>query len=88
VGCNPPYSSIEPWVKKAWDEIRREALVVCMLLPANRTEQPWWQQHIEPFRDKKLGLTTEFLAGRVGFIGGASRAVHAPFGSVVLIWEH
>lgn len=51
VWCNPPYSSIEPWVVKAWNEMRRGCELVVMLLPANRTEQGWWQTYVEPRRD-------------------------------------
>ncbi len=45
VWCNPPYSNIRPWVEKALSS--RAALAV-LLLPANRTEQGWWQDLIEP----------------------------------------
>jgi hypothetical protein len=51
VWCNPPYSHIEPWVDKAWRESGRAELVV-MLVPANRTEQGWWQRLVEPYRDR------------------------------------
>lgn len=42
VWCNPPYSDIGPWVRKAWAE-HAGARAIVMLLPANRTEQSWWQ---------------------------------------------
>ncbi len=48
VFCNPPYSNIEPWLIKAWES---DADLVVMLLPANRTEQKFWQLWVEPFRD-------------------------------------
>lgn len=51
VWCNPPYSSIEPWVEKAWWE-SAYAEVIVMLVPANRTEQGWWHRHVEPYRDR------------------------------------
>lgn len=48
VWCNPPFSDIEPWVRKAnYEVLTGKALVVAMLLPATRTEQPWWQQCVE-----------------------------------------
>lgn len=50
VWCNPPYSLIEPWVAKA--HAATDAELIVMLLPANRTEQGWWQRHVEPFRDR------------------------------------
>ena len=48
VWCNPPYSELRAWVAKATAET---SATVVMLLPANRTEQPWWQEYIEPYRD-------------------------------------
>lgn len=59
VWCNPPYSNIRPWVAKAHEEADAERIV--MLLPANRTEQAWWQELVEPHRDR--GTTPG--AGRV-----------------------
>jgi phage N-6-adenine-methyltransferase len=51
VWCNPPYSDIRPWVAKAWAEHPLTRSIV-MLLPANRTEQGWWQDLVEPYRDR------------------------------------
>ena len=47
--CNPPYSDINSWVRKAW--VSAEAELVVMLVPSTRTEQRWWQDLIEPYRD-------------------------------------
>lgn len=89
VWCNPPYSSIEPWLIKAWDQAGTARGIV-MLLPANRTEQGWWQRRVEPYRDQGAGFHVEFLAGRVRFIAAGATAVgpneRPPFGSVLLIW--
>jgi len=88
VWCNPPYSSIEPWVIKARES---DAELVVMLLPANRTEQGWWQRQVEPYRDCDRGLRVEFLPGRLRFLSPGARRVGAnerpPFGSCLLIWE-
>jgi len=76
VWCNPPYSDIGPWLWRAWDAMRRlEAGTVALLLPATRTEQPWWQEHVEPWRDRgprifggwPVWLTSHFPAGRTRF---------------------
>ena len=48
VWCNPPFSDIMSWVDKAWSS---EAELVVMLVPATRTEQGWWQDLVEPYRD-------------------------------------
>lgn len=91
VWCNPPYSAIEPWIRKAWEE-RDRAELIAMLLPANRTEQRWWQQHVEPFRDRPgSGLTVRFLPGRMRFIKRGQLAPEPgdrpPFGCCLLVWR-
>lgn len=90
VYCNPPYSDIMPWVMKAWQE--RLSEVIVMLLPANRTEQGWWQDGIEPFRDRPGSvLRCEFLPGRLRFLKPGQRSIgpneRPPFGCVLCIWE-
>lgn len=88
VWCNPPFSALRPWVEKAWAS---DAAVV-MLLPANRTEQPWWQDLIEPFRDNGGRLRTFFWRGRQRFIMPNSGGVvlpnqRPPFGIVFAVWS-
>lgn len=89
VWCNPPYSNIEPWVVKAWESA---AELVVMLLPANRTEQGWWQRHIEPRRDMPGGVKIEFLKGRMRFIPHNAERVgmneRPPFGVCLAIWPY
>lgn len=89
VWCNPPYSQIGKWVEKAWEESDRCELIV-MLLPANRPEQGWWQDLVEPWRDKGYGLHTEFIRGRQRFVMPGAEEIgpneRPPFGSVLLIW--
>jgi phage N-6-adenine-methyltransferase len=84
VWCNPPYSDIRPWVEKAWE---READTVTMLLPANRTEQAWWQDLIEPKR-RTDELATFFLRGRRRFDRPGwtvpAKGDRPPFGLVVV----
>jgi len=89
VYCNPPYSRIGPWVHKAWAE--RMAELIVLLLPANRTEQRWWQECIEPFRDRSGSvLTTEFLPGRMRFLKQGQLSIgpneRPPFGCLLAIW--
>jgi phage N-6-adenine-methyltransferase len=91
VWCNPPYSDIAPWVRKAWDSWASTSVIV-MLLPANRTEQLWWQTMVEPYRDRGMRspLTTRFLPGRMRFLKPGDTEVQPnsrpPFGCVLLIW--
>jgi len=91
VWCNPPYSDIQPWVAKAW-AIHEQTRGVVMLLPANRTEQGWWQRFVEPNRDRPDGgLVVEFLAGRLRFIQAGRTDIgpneRPPFGCCLLIWS-
>jgi phage N-6-adenine-methyltransferase len=93
VWCNPPYSDISPWVFKAWAEwMAGRCSSIVMLLPANRTDQQWWDELVERRRDRPGSpLSTRFLRGRVRFLmPGARRGQpgNSPtFGSVLLIWQ-
>lgn len=90
VWCNPPYSHIEPWVAKAHAEHAAGAELIVMLLPANRTEQGWWQRQVEPHRLAGT-LHVEFLPGRLRFIKHGFDRVEPnqrpPFGCCLLVWE-
>jgi len=96
VWCNPPYSfpNIPAFVAKAWREwmsAERPDLIV-LLIPANRTEQAFWQEMVEPYRDLPASdLRCEFLPGRMRFITNGADAVgpdeRPPFGCCLLIWE-
>lgn len=89
IWCNPPFSELYPWVEKA----HGCRATVVMLLPANRTEQPWWQEFVEPYRDRSFRMPeTRFLGGRRTFthhgeaIGNSTSQV-PPFGIVLVIWD-
>jgi hypothetical protein len=64
---NPPFSQCREWVVKGWIG---EAELAVGLVPATRTEQPWWHELIEPYRDRRdtENLRTEFLKGRIKFL--------------------
>jgi phage N-6-adenine-methyltransferase len=100
VWCNPPYSGLDRWLEKAWKEWNRAHRLwgppppsrIVMLLPANRPEQPWWQEHVEPHRDRfGSPLTVRFLPGRLRFIKPGATEVkpneRPPFGCCLLIWS-
>lgn len=90
VWCNPPFSDIGAWVAKAWES---GAETVVMLLPATRTEQPWWQELVEPFResDAHIGgwdtFRTRFLPKRPRFLKNGVQMGSPKFGCVLLIWR-
>lgn len=80
VFMNPPYGTkgqINRWVRKAYEESQRGALVVG-LLPA-RTDTTWWQDHI-----LGVGAEVRYLRGRVKF-GEAKQG--ASFPSAVTVWR-
>lgn len=91
VWCNPPFSDLAPWIRKAWESYTTTRGIV-MLLPANCTEQQFWQLMVEPFRDRAGSpLTTEFLPGRMRFLKPGQTAIgpnqRPPFGCVLLVWR-
>jgi phage N-6-adenine-methyltransferase len=89
VWCNPPYSDIAPWVRKAWAEFDTTH-GIAMLLPANRTEQTWWQELIERYRDSEnTEMKVVFLPGRMRFLKqGETTTVgtRPPFGCCLVTW--
>lgn len=95
VWCNPPYSDLGAWLEKAWTEWRHPTNppeLIVMLLPANRTEQAWWQRWVEPFRDTPdADLRVQFLWGRLRFIKAGQTEIkpneRPPFGCCLLVWE-
>ena len=89
VWCNPPYSDLRPRVEKM---VASEAQLVVMLLPANRTEQAWWQDIIEPLR-RAGKIETRFQRGRLRFdtpdhdYTKQPKGNRPPFGVVLVIWR-
>jgi site-specific DNA-methyltransferase (adenine-specific) len=75
VWVNPPYGrAISKWVRKAYEESLKGALVVC-LLPA-RTDTRWWWEYVRHGQ-------VWFLRGRLKF-GQARNS--APFPSAIVIF--
>lgn len=95
VFLNPPYSDIEPWVAAADREVRfNDCSLVVALLPANKTEQGWWQEYVERFRDGRrplFGVTVEtrFLRKRIAFgkPGNPKGTGSGTFASVLVVWR-
>ena len=70
---NPPYGrTIGRWVKKAFEESRKGATVVCLL--PSRTDTAWWHDYV-------MHGDVIFLRGRLKF-GGAKSG--APFPSALV----
>jgi site-specific DNA-methyltransferase (adenine-specific) len=78
VFCNPPYGKgVYHWIKKAYEESRKENTTVVMLLPA-RTDTKWFHEFIY-----NLSSEIRFIKGRLKF-GNSNQS--APFPSMVVIF--
>jgi len=88
VWLNPPYSNLADWIAKCHNEFEQGgAELIVALIPANRTEQPFWHTYVEPYRDCGRGLTTRFIRKRQSFIHPDTGLMGSPlFGVVALIW--
>ena len=76
VFMNPPYGrEIGLWVKKAYEESTRGALVVCLV--PSRTDTKWWHEYC-------MRGEIRFFRGRLKF-GGSKNS--APFPSAVVIFS-
>ena len=74
---NPPYGKdIAKWMRKAFEESQKGALVVC-LIPA-RTDAKWWHEWAAKGE-------VRFLRRRLQFVGSNSSA---PFPSAIVIFRH
>ena len=75
---NPPYGrGIDKWIKKCFDESRKEGTRVVMLIPA-RTDTKYWHQYI--MRADEV----YFLKGRLKF-GECDNS--APFPSAIVVFD-
>ena len=75
---NPPYGrEIGIWIKKAWEESKKEAKVVC-LIPA-RTDTKYWHEYIFTY-----AAEIRFIKGRIKF-GNSKNS--APFPSALVIFD-
>lgn len=77
VFCNPPYSNISEWVKKAYYEAYKEDTLVVLLIPA-RTDTKYFQEYI--YHRSEI----RFIKGRLKF-GNSKNS--APFPSMVVIFR-
>ena len=75
--CNPPYSQIAKWVKKAWEEGRKPETLVVLLIPS-RTDTKYFHDYILHRSEIR------FIAGRVKFSGAV---YNAPFPSMIVIFR-
>jgi hypothetical protein len=97
---NPPFDDLEAWVAKAWATVKEAKSLgievrIAFVLPGNRHEQPFWQAHVEPFRDRGsvffgYRLDCHFPPGRQAYAKPGSNGVpvgSADFPSCLLVWR-
>lgn len=75
---NPPYGSeIKQWIRKAYEESRKDGVTVVALIPA-RTDTQYWHDYVMRAAEVRL------VRGRLRFEGADSSA---PFPSAVVVWH-
>ena len=77
VFCNPPYSQIKSWVKKAYEESHKPGTTVVLLIPA-RTDTKYFHDYILNRSEIR------FLKGRLRFNNAKD---NAPFPSMVVVFR-
>lgn len=77
---NPPYGrEIKHWIKKAYEESKRGAIVVGLI--PSRTDTSYWHEYIEGIAEVR------FIRGRLKFERPDGPIDPAPFPSCVVIWR-
>ena len=78
VFMNPPYArEIKDWIKKAYEESKKGAIVVCLI--PSRTDTKYWHDYIF-----KYAYDIRFIKGRLKF-GGVKTP--APFPSAIVVFK-
>jgi site-specific DNA-methyltransferase (adenine-specific) len=77
VFCNPPYSNINEWVKKAYNESLKPKTTIVLLIPA-RTDTKFFHKYI--YHRSEI----RFIRGRVHF---SNSKQPAPFPSMIVIFR-
>jgi phage N-6-adenine-methyltransferase len=77
IWLNPPHSKIAAFMKKAYDEMLKGAVVVC-LIPC-RTDTQYWHNYV------MMAHEIRFIMGRLKF-GDSKNS--APFPSCIVIFDH
>lgn len=92
VFVNPPYSHVDKWVKKAYDEVELTKTLnlvtgqhdvqtyVCLLIPA-RTDTKWAYEYV------RNAAMVKFIKGRVKFDNGQAKRNSAPFPSMLVVFD-
>jgi len=83
VWCNPPYGrGVGNWLAKGHDELDTHICELAVFLLPARTDTQWFHAYLwdGSAHHPRTGVSIEFMAGRLRFVGGASSA---PFPSMI-----
>jgi site-specific DNA-methyltransferase (adenine-specific) len=78
VYCNPPYSQIKEWVKKAYEESKKDYCDRVVLLVPARPDTRYWYNYVSQ------AYEVRFLKGRLKFGNSVNSA---PFPSAVIVFD-
>ncbi|PHM37137.1 phage N-6-adenine-methyltransferase [Xenorhabdus innexi] len=83
IWCNPPYSKIDPWIKKAAIECRKQCQSIVMLVPSD-TSVGWFKLALETVDEVRLitGSRVQFVPAQQIKKGNGNTK-----GSMLLIWR-
>lgn len=83
IWCNPPYSDITPWVKKAAEQCQTQLQTIVMLVPAD-VSVGWFSLALRSVDEVRF-----VIDGRIQFIPEEStdRRLSNPKGSMFFIWR-
>lgn len=83
--CNPPYSRVSDWVKRAYWDMLDYGNTTVMLIPS-RTDTRYYHDYIwnEATDNWRLGVRGRFIKGRLKF-GDSKNS--APFPSMLVIFK-
>lgn len=79
IWLNPPYSRVKEFMKKAYDESRKGARIVCLI--PSRTDTKYWHDYVMKSSEIR------FVKGRLKFEGSEDTKSCAPFPSCVVIFD-
>ena len=77
VFCNPPYSQVGKWVRKAYRESKQPDTLIVLLVPA-RTDTKWFHGYCLHRAEIR------FIKGRLRFSGAK---YNAPFPSMIVVFR-
>lgn len=83
IWCNPPYSDITPWIRKAAEQCRQQLQTVVMLVPAD-VSTGWFSLALRSVDEVRI-----ITDGRIQFIPKdiTGRRLSNPKGSLLFIWR-